>query len=705
MKRKFTFLSLLTLMTLSREAYAQDKCGTTDRLRELYSKHPELRADHEAFLRNCFSNPQVRSGDSTVVYSIPVVFHILHEYDSHVGENITDDQVRDAIRIMNEDFRRQNPDTALIVPVFKPLAADAHIEFRLASLDPQGNCTNGIIHHFSHETVNGDDYSKIDAWPRGSYLNIWVSDATISGAAAYAYQPTDVANLPYAAFDGIVAMHNYVGSIGTSNPNNQHTLTHEVGHYLSLPHIWGNTNEPGVACGDDGLADTPVTEGHTSCTAADLNDQSCTPGVIENTQNFMDYSYCNHMYTFDQKFAMRSALESSISNRNNLWSETNHTATGINVIPAPVCTPVPDMHPSARYICFGSSVVFNDDSWRADVDTWSWSFPGGTPATSTATNPTVTYNTPGWHDVTLTVTNSAGTETKVFNQAVHVSNAWADFTGIWSESFENATSSGLWVIENPELNEAGWHRVNTVAATGTHAFKLNNHKDIDIFSLNYFNQLGGNHDALISPSFDLSNMSGVTFSFKYSCATHATTLANQTEVLRVFTSENCGRTWVQRAIITGAELANAGIVAGEYVPTPGLWTTKVINLPASALDPNVRFKFEYTASDYSNNIYIDDININGVVGVGEMVMPEFGLSVYPNPSGTSQEITVAFEGNNEPLQLVVTDVVGKNVYTAQVAAANGKITHAIAANVLSSGMYMVTLTNGTFAQSVKFVKQ
>lgn len=76
--------------------------------------------------------------------------------------------------------------------------------------------------------------------------------------------------------------------------------------------------------------------------------------------------------------------------------------------------PVADFTASATTICVGDSVTFYDQSSNNPVS-WYWSFPGGTPSSSTQQNPTVTYNTIGTFDVSLTVTNSTGsdTETKV----------------------------------------------------------------------------------------------------------------------------------------------------------------------------------------------------------------------------------------------------------------------------------------------------
>ena len=79
-----------------------------------------------------------------------------------------------------------------------------------------------------------------------------------------------------------MSRHNYVGSIGTSSSTGARTLTHEIGHCFNLAHVWGSTNQPGVACGDDLVTDTPETMGHTSC---DLSSSVCNPPLIENVQN------------------------------------------------------------------------------------------------------------------------------------------------------------------------------------------------------------------------------------------------------------------------------------------------------------------------------------------------------------------------------------------------------------------------------------
>src|SRR5690606_13843564 len=79
-------------------------------------------------------------------YIIPVVFHVIH---TNGAENISLDQIKDQIRILNEDFSYTNPNKSAIRSQFTGVAADCEIEFRLAKIDPQGNCTDGVNRVYS----------------------------------------------------------------------------------------------------------------------------------------------------------------------------------------------------------------------------------------------------------------------------------------------------------------------------------------------------------------------------------------------------------------------------------------------------------------------------------------------------------------------------------------------------------------------------
>jgi hypothetical protein len=183
---------------------------------------------------------------------IPVVFHILHLGGS---ENISDAQVMDAVRILNLDYNRLNVDTTNIIPAYRSNVANMQITFRLANLDPNGNCTNGIEHIYSSQTdVGAGSLLPGHEWPRNKYLNIWVYKffGFEPGAAGFAFAPWDADTLPDE--DAVNIINNYVGSIGTGSDLTEVAMTSVVGLYLGLLYMDYSPN----GCLDlDSVADTP----------------------------------------------------------------------------------------------------------------------------------------------------------------------------------------------------------------------------------------------------------------------------------------------------------------------------------------------------------------------------------------------------------------------------------------------------------------
>src|SRR5688572_25307566 len=72
---------------------------------------------------------------------IPVVVHVVWNTQA---QNISDAQIRSQIDVLNQDFRRTNPDSSQVPQVWQPIVADARIEFLLATTDPNGSPTSGI---------------------------------------------------------------------------------------------------------------------------------------------------------------------------------------------------------------------------------------------------------------------------------------------------------------------------------------------------------------------------------------------------------------------------------------------------------------------------------------------------------------------------------------------------------------------------------
>ncbi|MCB9205472.1 MAG: hypothetical protein H6603_10885, partial [Flavobacteriales bacterium] len=174
---KYSITTLVFALLAVFAADAQNAhCGFDEHLEKMLADDPsglqvisDLSARAELLNREGFEGE--RAGG---VHIIPTVFHVIHQGGS---ENISYEQIEDQMRILNEDYRRLNEDTTNTRPVFQPVAADINIEFRLAKLDPQGNCTDGVVRVWSPLTYNASDENGVKGvsyWPSNKYFNVWV---------------------------------------------------------------------------------------------------------------------------------------------------------------------------------------------------------------------------------------------------------------------------------------------------------------------------------------------------------------------------------------------------------------------------------------------------------------------------------------------------------------------------------------------------
>ncbi|MFN7846408.1 MAG: M43 family zinc metalloprotease [Bacteroidota bacterium] len=663
-------------------AQVKTPCGTYDANKAIEMIDPEgYRLEREKLERETMEFAQRKSSAAT--YTIPVVFHILHLYGT---ENISDAQIFDAMEVINRDFNKQNADTANTIAAFAGIAANVGIEFKLAKLDPQGNCTNGIDRIYSAYTNVGDEDAKLNQWPRNKYLNIWVVKDISSGAAGYSQYPSNFG----AASDGIMILHTYVGSIGTGSPSRSRALTHEIGHWLNLAHPWGNSNTPGVASNcniDDGVTDTPNTIGWTSC---NLNGTSC--GSLDNVQNFMEYSYCSTMFTNGQKTRMVAALNSSTASRNNLSTAANLTATGVNS--NTVCAPDADFYTLTPAVCVNSSVNFVDNSSLGAATSWNWTFPGGSPATSTDQSPVVTYATPGTYSVSLTVSNANGSNSVTKNSYVTVESTTADITTpTFFEGFENLTlgAANGWSTTNLGGGSA-WATTTATAYTGAKSVRLNN-----------ISNTPGFIDELITPSIDLTQFTSPRLYYKVAYA-NLTATDNITNSFQILSSVDCGKTWGVRRTYTETALETVTPQNSTFTPTnQSQWREDNINLSSFAIYSNIIFKFKFVAGE-GNNLYLDDINLNNTTSLTEMESLENNFRVYPNPSDQDAVVYFSTE-SNATIVVKVFDLLGKEVYTNNMGTlAAGNHNLILNKETLSgSGLYFVRLSVNDTQLTRKFI--
>jgi hypothetical protein len=249
---------------------------------------------------------------------IPVVVHVLHN-GTAVGDeaNISDAQILEQIRVLNEDFRRKNADAIRTPAEFLPVAADANIEFVLAKQDPAGLPTTGIVRKQGPKTIYAPEdavlIGQTSQWNPEEYLNIWVVPL-VSPYLGFATFPTS--SLPGLNFtpaaairDGVTVDYLFFGKgPGTASDTNGRTTTHEVGHYLGLRHIWGD----GGCEVDDFVLDTPNQDAPNQ-TICNANPTRFSCGNSNMIQNYMDYTpdLCMNLFTKGQVDRFDAVLANS----------------------------------------------------------------------------------------------------------------------------------------------------------------------------------------------------------------------------------------------------------------------------------------------------------------------------------------------------------------------------------------------------------
>ncbi len=285
-------------------------CGTMQVHYALLERHPE---QHERLAALEAATSRRLAGGAAFRVAGPVRIQVVvHVVYRQAVENISLAQIQSQIDVLNRDYNLTNPDHVQTPPVWTNRVGDAGITFVLATADPTGAATNGVTRTVTTKTSFSADTDDVksaatggaDPWPSDRYLNIWVC-ALGGGLLGYAQFP----GMP-AATDGVVILYSAFGTTGSvAAPYNLgRSATHEIGHWLNLRHIWGDTSD---CSGTDFVADTPTQQTpnygaphfpHVSCGNAPDGDMF---------MNYMDYvdDHVMVMFTQGQVERMHATLD------------------------------------------------------------------------------------------------------------------------------------------------------------------------------------------------------------------------------------------------------------------------------------------------------------------------------------------------------------------------------------------------------------
>lgn len=608
---RFGLFLILTLSLLG--IHAQERCGTVA---------PSSGAFENWLSTKLQQRQNKAKSPFAPIYQIPVVVHVFHKGEPvGNGVNLSEERIKGQIDSLTADFRRMNADAVNTPSEFLPVAADVEIEFVLAKQDPLGNPTNGIVRlQGSRNTYRASSHRPLlrseSSWPAEHYLNIYVVDLqTFIGYASFPL--IDLNGITNDSndykFDGVLVDFEYFG-VNPSTPTFDsygRTLTHEIGHWLGLRHIWGDGN----CSADDFVTDTPLANDdngdYTSpCTFPNPDDtQVCVEGEPEMFQNFMDYTddICMNLFTQGQKTRMRTVMDNAI-NRLSLTTSPglleppkfSNDLAASNILSPKYGECNTNIIPIVRIENHGSTEVTS-----YEVQLYIDGSPDGSPQTVITTlaplsSDTVTFSAKSLSSapssVSFEITNvNGGIDGNASNNFISrdiVSTSSANLP--FSEDFEGSIE-----LLGVNGNVYPWEVTTAPKNTTTNqAFIFKAHENTIWF---------GESTVFKTPVFDLTGLPSGDLQFSYA---HANPMGAFYDGLMVKASIDCGETFPDIIFSSfGPNLATATETATFFTPANPLeWIDTLISITNYRDIDGVQFAF-VGINGSGNNIYIDDIGV------------------------------------------------------------------------------------------------
>ena len=609
---------------------------------------------------------EVASQSGGIIY-IPVVVHVIHNGDAYgINENITDEQVQSQITVMNQDYRKLTGTPGYNT---NAVGADTQVEFVLAKVDPNGNPTNGINRvnlcqaSWSTAAINST-VKPTTIWDPMQYMNMWSINFTDTSLLGYAQFPeSSLGGMATTAqnpnTDGVVANYTTFGSSdlasGSFAPpyDKGRTMTHEVGHFLGLRHIWGDNSTcpaTNTANDKDFVADTPAANAANFGCPTGTNTCTGNPGN-DMIENYMDYTddTCMSVFTTGQKARIVTVLNGS-PRRSTLKSSVKDVAIPLFANDAEV---------KIENLCTSSSATCTNTNPTSPAKTILLYNRG----TSNLTSATLSYNFNGSTNYTHNWTGSLAP------------NKYAQIT------LANSTANGLLTVTVTTANGVADQRASNNVATKTFGSVLS-YANATTFT---FTLIGDSYGS--ETTWSLKNQAGTTL---YSGGPY-TDITTGTQTLvdaEVWTLPANGCYYLTVNDSYGDGLYD-GVSQGVYTVTAG--STTVVDVQDFVVAGNPANTLVSRVSYFTNNAALESESFD----IFESV------TLYPNPAKDRITISIpqglAVTGNFD-----VYNAIGQKITTKKVTTENDLT---INTNNYQAGIYFINLTIGEFSKTLRFIKE
>jgi Pregnancy-associated plasma protein-A len=604
---------------------AQQRCSTVEYEKMLRERNPKKESVEQfekwmyGKMKTVKSSP-FGAQQTQSTYLIPVVVHVIHNNEPiGTGVNISDEQINSQIKVLNDDFNRLNSDKANTFSIFQSVAGSFDIQFVLAKQDPDGLTTTGIVRKKGPKTTwnyaSDNAFLKSQSyWPAEQYVNIWVT-ALSSGDLGFAQLPISTLlsgledSSPERLTDGIVINYREFGTKDAGSfdlaprYSKGRTLTHEMGHFFGLRHIWGDNNGNGTECtSTDYVDDTPIQNNYTSgCITSPQSDCATT----KMSQNYLDYTddACMNLFTQGQVNRMNTVIQNSPRRKELPNSAGSQPATavandlGIRSILNPSYT-------SCNGSIVPSILIRNYGTNSVNTAQLQFQLNGMITETKAITSSILIGSEQQLNFSPVSVTNSNSYQFEFF---ILSTNGTTD--GKSSNNYKVTTTTipangTLPIAENFSSFPIDWNIENPDGLISWQTTSVSSRSAIYMDFYNY-SEVGA-IDRLITPILDLTSATSATLIFDRAYAQYS---GSNDERLRVLGTSTCSFDNSSPILFdrSGYELSTAPPASSSFVPKSNQWITEVVSLN-SFVGQRVQLSFEATNGS-DNNLYLSNVKI------------------------------------------------------------------------------------------------